>query len=254
MVKDALHRRIAEAIRSDILAGRLQPGDPAPSEHELAEKYETTRNTVRKGLALLKSEGLLVSGQGRRSMVRPRPNVRMLSTGANHRAHRDAGMSNFNAEAEKQGHRPEQRLLQVGEVPAPSEVAERLGIPAGETVIVRRRVFLVDDEPMQLCDGYYRLSLAEGTPLAEPRRIRGGAHGVIESPTGTVRRRIVQFVEDLELRMPTGPEADSLHVPTGVPVARVLRTAYDSAGEAVEVLDSIIPGDRYAFRYVIDVP
>ncbi|MFE9640474.1 GntR family transcriptional regulator [Nocardiopsis alba] len=254
MANDALHRRIAEAIRSDILAGRLQPGDPAPSENDLTERFETTRNTVRKGLALLKSEGLLVSGQGRRSIVRPRPNVRMLSTGANHRVHRDSGKSNFNAEAEQQGHRPEQRLLHVGQVPASPEVAERLGMEAGTMVVVRRRVFLVDDEPMQLCDGYYRPSLAEGTPLTEPRRIRGGAHGVIESPSGSIRRRIVQFVEDLELRMPTRSEADALHVPTGVPVARVLRTAYDSSGEAVEVLDSVIPGDRYAFRYVIDVP
>jgi GntR family transcriptional regulator len=251
---DAVHRRIAEDIRSDILSGRLQPGDPAPSENELAARFDTTRNTVRKGLALLKAEGLLVSGQGRRSVVRPRPNVRMVSTGANHRAHRDSGASNFNAEAEQQGHRAEQRLREVTQVSAPPEIAERLGVAEGAPVLVRRRLFLVDDEPMQLCDGYYLPSLASGTPLAERRRIKGGAHGVIEDPNGPVRRRIIQFVEDLELRMPTRSEIDALQISTGIPVARVLRTAFDSRGEAVEVLDSVIPGDRYTFRYVIDVP
>ncbi|MFW5415815.1 GntR family transcriptional regulator [Nocardiopsis sp. CNT-189] len=254
MPAEALHRQIADAIRADILSGVLQPADPAPSENELAERFHTTRNTVRKGLALLKAEGLLVSGQGRRTIVRPRPNIRLLSTGINHRAHRDAGRSNFNAEAEDQGRRPEQRLLEVATVPAPDEVAERLSVPPGAKVVVRRRLFLVDGEPMQLCDGYYRPELAEGTSLVEARKIKGGAHGVIEDPEGPVRRRIVQFVEDLEIRMPLRSEVDALHLPQGVPVARTLRTAYDSHGDVVEVLDSVIPGDRYAFRYIIDVP
>lgn len=251
---NALHRRIAEAIRADILTGRLQPGDPAPSENALAEEFATTRNTVRKGLALLKAEGLLVSEQGRRSVVRPRPNVRMVSTGANHRAHRGSGRANFNAEVESQGRRPEQRLLEVARVPAPDEIAVRLRVVVGEPVLVRRRLFLVDGAPMQLCDGYYRPELVQSTAIAEHRLVKGGAHGVLEDPEGPIRRRIVQFVEDLELRMPARTEIDALEIPAGVPVARVLRTAFDSQGEPIEVLDSVIPGDRYAFQYVIDVP
>ena len=254
MPSEALHRQISDAIRADILSGVLQPGDPAPSENELVDRFGTTRNTVRKGLALLKAEGLLISGQGRRSVVRPRPNVRMLSTGINHRSHRDAGRSNFNAEAEAQGRRPSQRLLEVATVPAPDEVAERLGLPPGAKVVVRRRLFTVDGAPMQLCDGYYRTELAVGTPLSETRRIKGGAHGVVEDPEGPIRKRIIQFVEDLEIRMPLRQEVDALEIPPGVPVARTLRSAYDSRGDVVEVLDSVIPGDRYAFRYVIDVP
>lgn len=65
---------------------------------------------------------------------------------------------------------------------------------------------------------------------------------------------MTQFVEDLDIRMPTPGESTTLNIPPGVPVVRVLRTAYDNHGTAIEVLDSILPADRYLFRYVIDIP
>jgi GntR family transcriptional regulator len=54
--------------------------------------------------------------------------------------------------------------------------------------------------------------------------------------------------------MPYPHEIELLDIPAGVPVAKVMRTAYDSAGDVLEVLDSIVPCDRHTFRYVIDVP
>ena len=126
---------------------------------------------------------------------------------------------------------------------------------AGEqTVIVRRQQFFVDDEPMQLSDGYYPAQIAAGTPIEQTAVIQQGSLAVIEVQDGPVRRRVVQFVEDLDIRMPTPSEAAALNIPPGVPVARVLRTAYDNHGTAVEVLDSILPADLYLFRYVIDIP
>jgi GntR family transcriptional regulator len=178
----------------------------------------------------------------------------MLHTGANYRIRRDSGTSNFNAEVAAQGQQATQRLLGVEEVPAPVEIAERLNVPADTPLIVRRRLFVVDDQPMQLCDGYYPTTIFRGTVVAEPRRIKGGVHAVIEDAEGLIRAKVTQFVEDLNVRPPVPAEADALAIPEGVPVVRVLRTAYDSQGRALEVLDSLMPTDRYAFRYVIDVP
>lgn len=247
-------RKIAQSLRDDILTGRIEPGERLPSENELAEHYDTTRTTVRKAIALLRAEGLVISEQGRGAFVRPRPLVKMLLTGANYRTRRDSGVSNFNAEAAAQGKRAKQQILSVEEVPAPAEIAERLNIPAGTSVIARRRLFVVDDEPMQFCDGYYPVDLFRGTAVAEPRRIRAGVHSVIEDPDGPVHTKVTQFVEDLDVRLPVPAEADALAIPQGVPVVRVLRTAFDPHGRALEVLDSLVPTDRYAFQYVIDVP
>ncbi|GAA0304998.1 GntR family transcriptional regulator [Streptomyces turgidiscabies] len=247
-------RQIADDLRQDIATGKLAPGEKLESENELKDRYGTTRVTVRKALSLLKADGLLISEQGRGVFVRPQPRVRLRTTGANFRERRSSGVSNFNAEAAAQGLRADQRILSVARVPAPAEVAERIGIPAGSSVIIRRRAFFIGDEPMQLADGYYPEDLFTGSAVEEPRRIPGGVSALIEDPAGPVGQRIVRFVEDLDIRMPTPAEVDALRIPPGVPVARVLRSTCVQDGRVVEVLDSLVPCDRHLFQYVIDVP
>ncbi|MFJ7999000.1 GntR family transcriptional regulator [Streptomyces sp. NPDC096310] len=246
-------KRVANELRAEILRGDLAPGDKIPSENSLKDRFGVTRTTVRKGIALLRSEGLITSEQGRGAFVRERPHVNLRQTGSIYRARRHSGKSNFNAEAEAQGQRPKQAIREVVETSAPERVAVLLGVEPGAPVIARRLLFTADGSPMQLVDCYYDSAMATGTRLAEARLIKGGVNAYIEAPDGPIGRRIVQFIEDLDIRMPYPHEAEQLDIPAGVPVARVFRTAYDSAGDALEVLDSIIPCDRHAFRYVIDV-
>jgi GntR family transcriptional regulator len=247
-------RQIANDLREEILNGGLAPGEELMSENELAVAHGTTRQTVRKALALLRAEGRIVSEQGKGTFVRPRPHVKMLLTGANYRANRETGVSNFNAETASQGRKAQQEITFVGEVAPSAEIADLLQIRSGQMVIARNRLFTVDGAPMQFCNGYYPADLFRDTPVAKMSRIKGGVHAVIEDPQGPIASRVVQFVEDLDIRLPLTVEAEALEIPDGVPVARVLRTAFDDRGRALEVLDSIVPTDRYAFRYVIDVP
>ena len=118
-------------------------------------------------------------------------------------------------------------------------------------MVVRRRVFLADGEPVALCDSYYPADLADGTPIAKDRRIRGGVHALIEDPSGPIRRRIARSIDDLVSRMPTPHEAASLRLPQGVPVTRVLRTLLDSVDRPVEVQETIAAADRHEFRYEV---
>src|ERR1700735_2270677 len=247
-------QEIAESLPAEILAGNLRPGAQVPSEHELARRFSTTRTSAQKAIAALRAEGHLISEHGRGSFVRTRPTIRLLATGSNYRQRRADGLSNLDDEAAAQGLRAEWRVLQVAAVRAPAEIAERLGRAQDQTVIVRRQQFFVDDEPMQLSDGYYPAQIAAGTPLEQPAVIGQGSLAVIEAKDGPVRRRVARFVEDLDIRMPIPSETAALNIPPGVPVARVLRTAYDSTETAVEVLDSILPADRYLFRYIINAP
>lgn len=246
-------KRVANELRAEILRGDLAPGDKLPSENQLAERFDVTRATIRKGIALLRSEGHVTSHQGKGAFVRERPHVSMRQTGSIYRARRSTGKSNFNAEAEAQGQRPKQIVREVVETPAPEAIAERFGIPPGAPVIARRLLFTVDDSPMQLADCYYEVAVARGTRLAEARLIKGGANAYIEDCDGPIGRKIVRFIEDLDIRMPYPHEIEALDIPDGVPIARVIRAAYDTAGDVVEVLDSIVPCDRHVFRYVIDV-
>lgn len=55
---------LADALRTTIVRGKLEPGDPFLSEAEIIEKHGLSRATVREALRLLESEGLIVSKRG----------------------------------------------------------------------------------------------------------------------------------------------------------------------------------------------
>jgi GntR family transcriptional regulator len=129
----------------------------------------------------------------------------------------------------------------------------RLDIDERSPVIVRRRIFLLEDLPVALCDSYYPADLAAGTPIERPGRIRGGVYALIEDPDGPVRRQVARSVDDVTARMPTPGEARELGLPQGVPVFRVLRTVYDSEGRPLEVQDSVAAADRHEFRYEVEM-
>ena len=66
----ALWRRIADAIRLDIVGGKLATGDRLPTEALLAERFSANRHTVRRALAVLAEEGVVGAEQGRGTFVR----------------------------------------------------------------------------------------------------------------------------------------------------------------------------------------
>jgi GntR family transcriptional regulator len=242
---------IVDDLRASILDGRLHAGERLPSENELATRFGTSRPTVRRAFALLKAEGLISTEQGRGAFVRPQPHVRLVLSGENFRRHRRAGLAGFNAQVEEQGQTPEQQLLEVAWVPAPDEVALRLQVDQGKQVVVRRRVFLVNSEPVARCDSFYPSQIAKGTPLAEQARIKGGAYQLIEDKAGSIARRLKRSVDELVCRMPTPDEVVALKLAPGVPVLRILRTVYDADGSPVEVQETIAAADKHELRYEV---
>ncbi|HWV19594.1 MAG TPA: phosphonate metabolism transcriptional regulator PhnF [Devosia sp.] len=72
----ALWRQIADAIRLDIVGGKLANGDRLPTETLLAERFSANRHTVRRALAVLAEEGVVAAEQGRGTFVK---SIRRLS-------------------------------------------------------------------------------------------------------------------------------------------------------------------------------
>ena len=61
--------QLVEHIRSEINAGRFEPGKAIPIEANLADSFGMARNTVRQGLARLEQEGIIHRVQGRGTFV-----------------------------------------------------------------------------------------------------------------------------------------------------------------------------------------
>lgn len=73
-----LYLQISESISREIAAGRFAEGDRLPPERVLAKQYGTTVRTLRKSLAELQRQGLLVRVQGSGNYIRASEQVRSI--------------------------------------------------------------------------------------------------------------------------------------------------------------------------------
>jgi GntR family transcriptional regulator len=240
-----VYKQIADHLRTAIQRGRLREGDQLPSEAQLMDYYGVARMTIRNAMRLLLDEGLVTAEHGKGSYVRSRPPVRRLASDRFAQRHRKEGKAAFITEAEHVGATPDVDMIEVGESQPPAAVADRLGINDDASVVVRSRRYLLDGKPVELAVSYIPADLAQGTPISDPNPGPGGIYARLEEQGHTLER----FTEDVTARMPTPQEARLLNLSPGVPVFRLVRTAYDMDGRSVEVCDTVMAADAYQLSY-----
>jgi GntR family transcriptional regulator len=241
----AVYRQIADHLRDAIMRGRLHEGEQLPSESQLMEHYGVARMTVRNALRILLDEGITTAEHGRGVYVRARPPVRRLASDRFAQRHRKEGKAAFLAESEQAAATPSVDRLHVYEDRPPSEVADRLRLPDDAVVVIRSRRYSLDGRPVETAVSYIPADLARSTPIADPNPGPGGIYARLEDSGHTLER----FTEDVAARMPTPDEALALELPPGTPVFRLVRTAYDNDGRAVEVCDTIMAAHAYLLTY-----
>jgi GntR family transcriptional regulator len=239
------YRQLADQLRAAIESGEIGPGEQLPSERTLMDESGTARGTVRQAISLLKVEGLIDIEHGRGAFVRRRPLVRRVAHDRFARRHRQAGQAAFLAEMAGDGRAPEVEVLEVGPGEADDETAELLRLGRDRKVLVRRRRYLADRQPMELASSYVPWRLARGTAMTRANTGPGGIYARLEESG----HQLARFAEEVTARMPSPEEARALRLTPGVPVMRVLRTAFDSQGDPVEVCDTVMASDRYVLSY-----
>ncbi len=244
----AVYKQIADHLRAAIGQGRLGPGDQLPSEAQLMAHYGVARMTARTALRVLIDEGLITAEHGRGVYVRPRPPVRRLASDRFAQRHRKEGKAAFLAESEQAGAQPAVDMIKVTRAAPPADAAVLLGLADGDKAVVRSRRYLLDGRPVEAAVSYIPADLADGTPIADPNPGPGGIYARLEEQGHTLER----FTEEVSARMPTPDETRTLALSPGVPVFRLVRTAYDLDGRAVEVCDTIMAADAYVLAY--DLP
>lgn len=239
-------QEIANDLRQAIRSGSLAPGAVLPSERELVQRYQVSKTTVAKALSILRGEGLIVSEVGRGIFVRQR--LPMMAISASYIAPTaDGTWPSWKSEAAQFGMEGTQRLVYVGAEDVPDEAADAFG--GSDSVVVRRRIMFLDGVPVQIANSYYPREIAEGTPLAEDRKISGGASALLAE----LGHRAHECVETVTARMPTRDEADQLQLGDGVPVIEIVRTSTTSDDRPIEVLVMTLAADRHRLLYRLPV-
>ncbi|GLZ29908.1 GntR family transcriptional regulator [Lentzea sp. NBRC 105346] len=219
------HQQVAAHLRALIMSGELPPGSQLPSTSQLVERYEAANATIQRALTALKDEGFLHSRMGKGVYVRDQAPLTVEA--AAYFAPSERGYT--------------YRLLEVGEVTPPVDVAEQIG----EAAVMRHRLLLHNDDPVELSWSYYPAKIAKGTPLAGRGKIPGGAPRALND-LGYPQR---DFVDRVSARLPTTEEMETLALPDDVPVIRQFRVVYSDDGHPVEVSVLVKGGHMYELQY-----
>lgn len=211
------HQEIADYLRDEIFAGRLPVGDSLPSEAELCEQFATSRGPVRQAVATLRSEGLISSGRGRRSIV--------LS---NTRTETFDEVLSTSSWLVRMGKAPGQSLKWFGLHPAQPEIAEALQLKDGTSVVSLRRIRTANGVPVVAEDIFFSPAVSATVLRTDPNA---------ESFHRTLMREGVNFnnvSRTASIERATEEDAENLGVALGDPVLAVEVRAFTHTGKPVE--------------------
>ncbi|MER6315046.1 GntR family transcriptional regulator [Streptomyces sp. NPDC001581] len=241
--------RIADVLRQRIAEHVWRVGDRLPSRAQIAEECGVGENVVRRAQELLISQGMLEGRAGSGTYVaEPRRRARVVRSSAREQP----GGSPFQADMQALGKQGNWESRTEAKVPAPAEIAARLGIAVGDLCVRTVYEFLADGRPVQLSTSWEPYELTAGTLVVLPE---GGPHAGI----GVVNRMaaigisVSHAVEQPEPRQATVEEASLLGIQKAALVTHIRRTYYSDQGQPVEAADIVIPATLCEIVYEIPV-
>ena len=230
--------QVADALRADIRKGRYPPGAQLPSERELVERFKVSAATTRAAIVQLRAEGLVTPHQGRGVFVAERPPLRRLADDI-------VRGQGFYGMLDRQGLQPDVTTT-VSRAPATEEVADALGVPAGEEVVIHARLLRTEGgPPLALATNYFPAWVVDTVPeLASPST--SGLPKWLGEAFGPI------YGEDIiDCRLPTPEEAALLEVDEGQPMLVIKGTNRDQQQRALHYIIKVTVGGRiqYAYRF-----
>jgi GntR family transcriptional regulator len=249
--------QIAEALRGKILGGELKPGKELPTVNELAREYNVTPYAVGVALKMLREDGLVESGSGRRTRVRVQPSQELLEqpttrTVITFYPSADKGVDEKVEQVSEAGRQEQtptvQRVVGVKIEPAGRDVAAKLWIAADDDVIIRTEKREIDGQAWSLRESYYPYTLSDRAPKL--RRSADIPEGTV-AYLASVEPPIVQDRYDDYVRVRDATQDESKFLQTGAQMLIAERIAYAIDGRPFRITQTICDSDRNEFRFVI---
>jgi len=241
-----MYERIASALRDQIVARTMAPGERLPTQDALSEAFGASRIVVRHALDILEGEGLIDRVQGGRATVRLHdPLVRRSAL------HYQSNPGAPFAEEALATERIPRYSYETSPDRAGLETAARLKIPVGDDVMRTEYLSYADDEPMMKVTSYEPLTITKGTPIERPEEGPLLGAGIVDRFT-SIGLRPTAVVERLQSRMPRPSEAEYLDLRPGVPVIVIVRICY-SDETPIETADLLLAANQYKLEYALRV-
>jgi len=247
MATDPRYRQIAEDLREQIESGELAHGTQLPTELELRERYDASRNTVRDAIKLLIARGMVETrpGQGTFVVEQIIPYVIMV------KPETGSGLgegANYASEIEAGSRKPKESVPRVEVKLATGVIASELQLQDDSEVVSRHQQRYIDGTPYSLQTSFYPMSLVEQGAV----RILQAAEipeGVVTYVREVLGKKQVSWRDKITVRTPDANEANFFRVPDDgrIAVFETFRTSFDESGEPLRLTVTVYPTDRNQF-------
>lgn len=243
---EPMYRQIADDLRRKIEAGELEPAARLPTEIELMEKYDASRNTVRDAIRVLTSRSMVETrpGQGTFVVRKLTPLVTTLTSDP------QIGEEEiYLAELKAGGRTPTFSAPRVEVQQASVVVADALRLAQGTQVVTRHQQRFIDNTAWSLTTSYYPMSLVEqgAFRLLQAVDIDEGAVEYLASECGIKQ---AGYRDTIAVRTPDDTETRFFNLPADgrISVFEVFRVAFEENGHRIRLAITVYPADRNRFR------
>ncbi|HEY9081683.1 phosphonate metabolism transcriptional regulator PhnF [Magnetovibrio sp.] len=224
----ALWRQIREALKSEILAGDIRPGDMLPTEQALSARFSVNRHTVRRAIASLTEDGLVAARQGHGTYV---PEA-ILDYAVKKR-------TRFSEAVSAQSRVPNADVIAMDVFASTAKIAKALGIRRGVKVMRIRTLGGADGRPLSLADHHFVASRFPGLDKAVAETGSISAALRMFGVTDYVRK-----TTQVTARLPNREDAELLAQPASRPVLMAESVNVLADGTPLEYGRTQFCGDR----------
>jgi GntR family transcriptional regulator len=240
-----MYRQIAEDLRKKIESGELGHGTQLPTELDLREQYDASRNTVRDAVKLLIARRLVETrpGQGTFVVAKIDPYVTLLTVDSDKGGDEEGPV--YLAEVRAKRRTPVTTEPRVEIQKAAGARAEELQVADDVDVVCRHQQRYIDGTPWSLQTSFYPMTLAQqgAVSLLRTDNIKEGVVAYLLTALGLKQ---AGYRDMIAVRAPDATEAAFFRLPDDgrVAVFEVRRTAFDEEGKPFRLTVSVYPADR----------
>jgi DNA-binding GntR family transcriptional regulator len=254
-VGEPMYRQIAEDLQQRIESGELARGAQIPTEIELREQYEASRNTIRDAIKWLMSRGLVETRPGQGTFVVEKINPFVTTLTGDPETGRGGGEEGvYIAEVARERRGSEITEPRVEIQKAEDPVAKSLRIRPGDSVVSRHQQRFIDGTPWSLQTSFYPMSLVErgAAELIQARDIAGGTVAYLAEKCGIEQ---AGYRDTIAVRPPDDNEARFFKLPADgrVSVFEIYRVGFDKEGNRFRLTVTVYPSDRNRLRVDVGV-
>ncbi|MGD8584441.1 MAG: GntR family transcriptional regulator [Chloroflexota bacterium] len=214
----SLTGQVKAHIKQQILNNAYED-DRVPPEMELANDLGVSRTTVRDALSRLENEGVIYRKQGAGTFVN-RPGLRIRS--------RLDEIWSYEAVLEAHGYEPSTRVLDLSQQAASASLAADLNLAEGEPILLVRKLFLENDQPVILTCNYIPLVLLRG-PLEKEDFVVP----VFTYLSDSAGQHLSYYLSEIVPVLADGDLAKTLHIAAPTAVLSLEETGYNEENEPI---------------------